>query len=235
MEIVKCKNCGKLFQAPKYQHRKYCSLECAYSHKRFEKKCAFCGKPFVSSVNTAKYCSSRCFRRVQDMRWRKDYQRNWFRDHPEKTRDYRRRCDDKHFVLWGHKSHHHFTDPLVIQSELFVANQILPNHGFSDITLAREFCSFFPFDILCRKNGQVCLVDVTLAARKGLNRRIIPLVKFLNAKVFVCHVKCDFTIAFLEEVNIDKKLYSSCIREFKTNVKDAPSFGKLKPILEKIA
>jgi len=170
--------------------------------------CPICGLAIPENVNT-KYCSAEC---------RKKRSRLWRQKYPEKQRKAKRNWQVDLHTQWGSliRGYYNHTHPLVIQSELFVSNQVLPKHGFADIVLTREFSAFFPCDILCRKDGKVCLIEVTLGAERKINPRIVPLVKFLDATVFVCHVKHDFSLVFIKEVDVNKKLYSSCVGELRS-------------------
>lgn len=69
MQVSTCQYCGKDFEHPKKQKRKYCSPDCAYKQisinqrTRIMLQCAICGKDFEtvpSRLAHAKYCSYKC-------------------------------------------------------------------------------------------------------------------------------------------------------------------------------
>lgn len=80
MVVYKCQNCGKVFEAGASAKRKYCSLKCAYEARqgrRIKKKCAFCGKTFLTHPSRikrgVKYCSLSCAGKVRT----KESNPNW--------------------------------------------------------------------------------------------------------------------------------------------------------------
>ncbi|MFQ6076811.1 MAG: hypothetical protein ACE5Z5_11900 [Candidatus Bathyarchaeia archaeon] len=91
--------------------------------------------------------------------------------------------------------------PEVIKSEIFVAQEVLPKHGFTDILLTRPISNYFPFDILARKNGKLCGIEVTMRPEYKLDPRKKTLIRYLSLRPFVCFVKPDFTWYFLKEIS----------------------------------
>ena len=61
------------------------------------------------------------------------------------------------------------------------------------------------------------LIEVTLAFDRKINKRLAPLVRFLNARAFVCHVRPNFEEYYLKEVT--GKTYSSCRKVFMEEVR----------------
>jgi hypothetical protein len=181
----------------------------------YKRVCPVCGKEFTARSPKAIYCSRKCFYKAYYARRLKEKRKRYYLKHREAELIAQRKWKEEMYVLWGFRGYVNHTDPVVKQSELFVAKEVLPKLGFTDIVLTREFSAFFPCDILAKKDGQIYLIEVTLQYERKLNPRILPLVKFLNARVCVCHVKPDFTVYFLKEVDVNKKLYSSCAGEFK--------------------
>jgi len=189
----------------------------ARAYKPRQVTCPVCGKMFVTTSTTRKYCSENCLYKYHNLK-RKDERNQWLKLHPEKSCEWQRRYHARLNEMWYGKKEAprpFHMDPLVIQSEIFVAQEVLPKLGFTNILLTRSFSNFFPCDILAKKDGRVCLIEVTLSPERKINPRISPLADFLNAKVFVCHVKPDFSTFFLKEVDVKKKLYSACSAEFR--------------------
>lgn len=71
MEIVKCKECEKKFDAPKHKHRQFCSNNCHIKFmirkrdkgKRIWWQCPICKKKFwwiKAEAKRRKYCSPKC-------------------------------------------------------------------------------------------------------------------------------------------------------------------------------
>ena len=181
--------------------------------------CPECKTTFSTFSATKRFCNNRCMWRWHD-RKRRSYQRLWDAKHPDKRRIYRKTAQNKIQSQWHDGEcpvYTNHTNPLVIQSEFFVSSEVLPKHGFMDILLTRSFSAFFPCDILARKDGQICLIEVTLAFDRKINKRLAPLVRFLNARAFVCHVRPNFEEYYLKEVT--GKTYSSCRKVFMEEVR----------------
>jgi len=191
------------------------SIKNKKNKKGIEKVC-WCGRRFTSNNPRKKFCSVRCQNKYYN-RTVKGYERQkrWRERHKTWLENWKISYKQKLQNLWGKVGYHHPSNPSVIQSELFVANEVLPKYGFDNIVLTREFSNYFPCDILCKKDGKIYLVEVTLQYARKINPRIIPLVKFLDAKVLVCHIKPDFSMYFIKEVDVERRLSSSCIEALK--------------------
>jgi hypothetical protein len=170
--------------------------------------CPECHMEFGTYSARTKYCSNSCQYKVGNRRNKANH-KSWQRKHPDRMKKSKIESQDRLYAFWGKREYHHHTDPLVIQSEIFVANEVLPKHGFTDILLTREFSAFFPCDILCRKNTETYLVEVTLSAKRKINPRIVPLIKFFHAHFLVCHVRKDLSMYYITEPK-PGILYVSC-------------------------
>lgn len=184
------------------------------------KICPGCGLEFSTYSPVRKYCSNYCHNKIRESKeQRRIYQKKWRKKHRNNLniarRKYRKRIKD--FWSKGQKYLNH-QDKIVQESELYVAEKILPNLGFNNILLARTFSNYFPCDILARKNGIICFIEVTLSFKRQINSRIFPLIQFFNAKHFVCHLKPDnFSIHFLYEMT--GNTYSSCVSQIHEMIK----------------
>jgi predicted nucleic acid-binding Zn ribbon protein len=186
--------------------------------KIFTKKCVICGKLFYAKSSRAKCCSQKCKNKLQYQHriQNQAYMERYKRLIKERSPLYWKNTKKRIHKIWGDAGYLiKCNDPKVLQSELFVANQVLPKHGFTDIIHARQIAEYFPVDILCKKDGKICLVEVTLAIKKQVKPTLIPFIKFLDARYFVCHVKPDFSLFFIKEVDINKKRFSSCLSEIR--------------------
>ena len=177
------------------------------------RNCIVCGLPILRR----KYCSMKCSRRFFQEKYRvdgrsKDYRNRYLSTHKEREKNRIRRYYEQFYSLWGRTGYIHGKEieRFAIETELWVAREVLPQHGFTEIILTREFSSsFFPFDILAKKNNQICLIEVSTCPSKSISKKFTGLIRFLSARVFVCHVKPDYTKYYLLELPQDK-FYSSC-------------------------
>jgi len=157
--------------------------------------CMVCGQEVPKRWR--KFCSLRCRQQYWNVR-NQDKRRKLWRESNKRFRH-----------QWGISTAKHHLDPEVVQSELFVAQYVLPQHGFTDILLCRQFSVYFPFDILAKKDDDLCGIFVTLAYSKQLDPRLLPLIDFLGLRLFTCHVKPDLQKYYLLEMPRGKK-FSSC-------------------------
>ena len=181
-----------------------------------KKICKKCGKEYLVKPYMAansKFCSYKC-RRIGDVPMTRAQLSKGHRDkHPDAQRKASQRWQRNLAVLWGGGKYYNQSDPLVIASEEFIAKHVLPKEGFTEIILTRGFSAYFPCDILCKKDGKICLIEVTLGVERKINKRLDPVLKFLSATAFVCHVKPDLSKYYLLELPMDK-FYSSAVQPF---------------------
>lgn len=133
--------------------------------------CKTCGKRVVFQRKRGAFCSSKCLQI-----W---YRKIWY------GREY---TDHR-----GRITHNY--DSTVINSEKFIAQDILPKLDFTNILLARDSYSLFAFDILAKKNGEIYGIHVTTGwtvIQKKI-RRSIPLSEFFGLKILIFYVKPDLT------------------------------------------
>jgi len=163
------------------------------------KTCIMCGQLFQPYRGYQRYCSPR---------WRWEFSRR--KRDPSKVRLWHRRSNHELQSEWGKAKYQRNLDldPKVIQSELYAAQEILPGLGFDQIVVTRQFSRYFPFDILARKEGRICLVDVTLGPGKYYEKKRLTLARFLDARVFTCHIRPDFSEYYL--IGLQPKRISTC-------------------------
>jgi transcription elongation factor Elf1 len=174
--------------------------------KQFQ--CQFCGRVYQSTGSVSKFCSPKCRTAA--------YHERALENCKVHGRKYRRKIRQ----LWGVSSVKNHLANEVVKSELFVAQHILPKYGFTNILLSRSFSVYFPFDILARKDGRLCAINVTLQYSKELDPRLMPLIQLLDLRLFFCHVKPDFSKYYLLEIK-PPKLHSSCLGVFLEEVEKA--------------
>lgn len=173
------------------------------------RKCRNCNEEFKTKYPKKVYCSKNC----QVNFWA----RNLRRKNPEFRIRERKAQKKRHIklkALWrpdGVLPSGPFDDR-VIQSEIFVANEVLPKHGFTDILLTRTFHAFFPCDILAKKDGKICGIEVTMDTLRRTSPKFKAMANYFDMRMFVCHVKPDFQWYYLREVT-DRNC-SSCIGVF---------------------
>jgi len=110
------------------------------------------------------------------------------------------------------------------QTELFVAQTILPKHGFTDIILCRVFAGQFPFDILAKKDGKRVAVEVTTSLQRSLKPEKNLLLNFMDAELYICHLKLDLSRYYLLPVDLDEKPSSSVRGIFMQSIKGKSPF-----------
>jgi hypothetical protein len=133
------------------------------------------------------------------------------------------KCNRKVANLWGAQVGHRRGKEnvnIAVQSELFCAQTILPKHNFTNILVCRIFAGQFPFDILAKKDGKVTAIDVTTSYYKTIRPEKGLLLEFLNADLYICHLKPDFSKYFLLPLDIKKKLHSTCRGIFMEQVRN---------------
>jgi hypothetical protein len=162
--------------------------------------CANCNKTFITFYAHKKYCSSSC----KSKAYRK---RHPYRVSSPYCPSYQQRMRKKYRDAWGNVGWIRSNHELVQKAESLVAN-ILPKEGFSDVLSMRGVDTNFPFDIMAKKDGNLCAVEVTLQYEKKFRREILPLIELLNLRVFVCFVKPDFSTYILEEMPMGKHYVS---------------------------
>lgn len=173
-------------------------------------QCGFCGEIFEAKRADDRFCSRKCAHKSYVEKHKAHYRELRARGN--------RRLKVKLRTLWGLGSVGSGQTEFSRNVEKYVANIVLPNQGFSDILLTYRIASMFPyFDILARKNGDICGVQVTTNPFRKIPSKVKPLVDFLNMRVFVCHVKPDFSWFHLKELNIrngTKRTSASCVGAF---------------------
>lgn len=170
----------------------------------------------------------------QKLAWQRDYNRKYYAQNRKRileNRQKRMRLDEqfhekqkkssrasyrKAADRWGIKKNFRPTqaDEGAIRAELFVAQIILPKHGFSDIIICRTFSKQFPVDILAKRNGRRIAIEVTTSMHKTISPEKKLLVDFMEAEFYVCHVKPDFSQYFLFPLNLAEKRTTCCTGMF---------------------
>lgn len=142
-----------------------------------EATCPFCGKVFTKRAHNSKYCSKACKEGMREAK--------------------RKECVEKRGTL---RSPRRTSD--AIKRMVFAAQEVLPKHGFKDIMLVKTFLVHFPFDILARRGGELCGIDITTEDDYKLNKKKKPLIRYLRIRTFVCFLKPDFSSYSLKEVKL---------------------------------
>jgi hypothetical protein len=178
--------------------------------KKRQTYCEYCGKRFEAKRHDYRFCSKKC------------QHKSYVENHKSHYRELRKRENQelkaRLHALWGLGSVGSGQTAFSRRVEQYVADVVLPKEGFSDILLTRPIASMFPyFDILARKNNEICGIQVTTLPMRKIPSKVKPLVDFLNMRVFVCHVKPDFTWYCIQELKIregTKRTSSSCVGAF---------------------
>lgn len=105
-------------------------------------------------------------------------------------------------------------NPLVIQSEKFAAEAILPKEGYGQIALTRAFDPGFPVDIVAKKDGVWFGFDVSMCCFKKPRPEKTRLFEWLGIKTAMLFLKPDRTLYFIKEYDSDKT-HLSCFKELR--------------------
>ena len=131
-----------------------------------------------------------------------DASRRYVENHPTRKRE----LEAEHRREWG--LNNKYNQELIIKAERFAASDILPQLGFNDIHLARGLWgTTFPFDILAKKDGKLCAIEVCLTWNRNIKPNKITFCKFLGLEPYVCHVRPSFDWVAVNKLN--GKRYSS--------------------------
>ena len=104
--------------------------------------------------------------------------------------------------------------PVIIQSEQYAAETILPREGYEQIILARPFDRGFPVDVFAKKNGDWFGFDVSLCYFKKPRPEKTRLFEWLGIKTAVLFLKPDKTLYFIKEYD-STKTHLSCFKELR--------------------
>jgi hypothetical protein len=116
--------------------------------------------------------------------------------------------------MWGPTGPLKENSPLVIQSERYAAEVILPREGYEQIILTRTFDRSFPVDIFAKKNGVWFGFDVSMCCFKKPRPEKTRLLEWLGIKTAVLFLKPDRTLYFIKEYD-STKTHLSCFRELR--------------------
>jgi hypothetical protein len=121
------------------------------------------------------------------------------------ARKWRKRQLDKYRSLWGTGSKNSFENNLLgKKAEEFVATEILPKKGFTNILMVSKLFHSFPVDIIARKNSEIYAFLVTTKFEDDINKNLKPLIDYFNWKLYICFVKPDFSSYLLKEVDLKR-------------------------------
>jgi len=127
----------------------------------------------------------------------------------ERTRISYRKAAEAWGTQQGHRAARENIE-IATRTELFVAQFVLPKYGFTNIIVCRTFARQFPFDILAKKDGRRVAVEVTIGMQKSIKPQKKLLLDFMDADLYICHVKLDFSRYYLLPVNMEEKTSSTC-------------------------
>jgi len=119
--------------------------------------------------------------------------------------------------MWGSTGWLQDNNPLVIQSEQYAAEVILPKEGYGQIILTRTFDRSFPVDLFARKNSVWFGFDVSLCCVKKPRPEKTRLFEWLGIKTAVLFLKPDKTLYFIKEYD-STKTHLSCYRELRAEL-----------------
>ena len=171
-------------------------------HRSRVKTCAFCKNDFVTASSHHLYCSRHCFFKDQ-----------WAR-HKEVHKERIARWRKKVNYIWGSPGQLLENNPLVIQSEQYAAEVILPREGYERIILTRTFDRSFPVDVFAKKDGTWYGFDVSLCYYSKPRPEKTRLFEWLGIKTAMLFLKPDRTLYFIKEYD-SAKTHLSCLKELR--------------------
>lgn len=130
-----------------------------------------------------------------------DATKRWFNNHPGR----KKALEAEHRREWGMTNLH--DQELIVKAERFATTDVLPKLGFSDIYLCRDYWGNFPFDVIARKDGKLCAIEVCLTWSRYIKPNKITFTRLFNLEPYVCHIRPSFDWAAVNRLN--GKRYSS--------------------------
>jgi len=121
-------------------------------------------------------------------------------------------------VLWGSVGQLADNHPLVVESEEYVANKVLPKEGYSKVLLTRSFDRSFPVDAFAEKDGTWYGFDISLAYYQKLRPDKTRLFEHLGIRTVAVFLRPDKSAYFIKEYDALKS-HISCIKEFRAAVR----------------
>jgi hypothetical protein len=121
--------------------------------------------------------------------------------------------------MWGSPGLLKDNSPLVVESERYAAEVILPNECYGKIIQTRSFDRGFPVDIFAKKDGMWFGFDVPMCCFKKPMPTKTRLFEWLGIKTAVLFLKPDKTLYFIKQYD-SSKTHVSC-------------FGELRAVLSK--
>ena len=144
--------------------------------------------------------------------------RKWSEVNTEYHRSQARKNKQNNQKLWGSIGLVSSNDPIVIKSESFAMECILNNGRFHNVILTRNYSSRFPCDIMAYdENNKLCLIDVKLRLKADIPSDKMKMLRHMNARIFIIHIKPDFTFHHLNEIT-NGGLHSSALIPLKTSL-----------------
>lgn len=123
-------------------------------------------------------------------------------------------------ALWPNKQLTSPRDPIVIASERFTVETILPKLGFTDILWTRDYNPFFIVDILAKDSqGNECGFDVKLGIMYDVDHKKEMVIRHLGMRYFIVHVKEDLSFYHMNEI-IGNKFHSTAYSAYIQFMKD---------------
>jgi hypothetical protein len=116
--------------------------------------------------------------------------------------------------MWGSTGRLKENDPLVLESERYAAETILPNEGYERIIRTRTFDRGFPLDMFASKDGAWFGFDVSMCCFAKPIPEKTRLFEWLGIKTAVLFLKPDKTLYFIKGYD-SSKTHVSCYRELR--------------------
>jgi len=171
-------------------------------HRPTVKTCDVCKRDFVTSGPHQRFCSRHCFYKDQ---W------TW---HKEEKKQSTRRWKEDVKRKWGATGPLKENSEMVIESERYAAEVILPKEGYEQIILTRSFDRSFPVDVFGKKNGVWFGFDVSLCYYSKPRPEKTRLFEWLGIKTAVLFLKPDKAMYFIKEYD-STKTHLSCFKELR--------------------
>jgi len=148
------------------------------------------------------------------LQYYKDYRKERFDDFTRKSIENKRMWKR----LWDSTNPRSQYLPIVVNSERYVCDHVLPKLGFTDIFWITREKNGFLCDIIAKdENSCECAFDVKLCIFTNIRESKLKIIKRLGWRLFIVHILPNLSFYHINEIN--GVGHSSAIRAYKKHLK----------------